>query len=41
MTQLLKVAREILTANLTETRELLADLGSPPTTGASTPQEKQ
>ena len=41
VTQLLNVAREILTTHLAETRELLADLDNPPTTGASTPQEKQ
>ena len=39
VTQLLRVAREILTANLTETRELLADLGSPPAAAAMRPRK--
>jgi len=39
VSELLRVAREILTANLAETRELLADLGSPPA-GATTRPRK-
>jgi len=35
VSELLNVAREILSANLTETRDLLADLGNAPPVGAA------